>query len=121
MNTPALPAGVSLTRIDAMTGGWFVGGFTPAAYQTTDAEVAVQYFPAGYRGEAHYHRIATEVTLLLAGQAEMAGVRLRPGDIITLSPGTSAAFYALEACVTVVVKHPGALNDKYVNGDTPPC
>ncbi|WP_434747266.1 cupin domain-containing protein [Pantoea sp. Lu_F5_004] len=109
---------VCRSRLADMTRGWFVGAFSPAAYQTSDVEVAVQSFPAGYRGEAHYHRIATEVTLLLSGEARMAGEPLVAGDILTLMPGTSTAFEALTDCVTVVVKHPGTLDDKYPDEDT---
>lgn len=43
----------------------------------------------------------------------MAGQHLTAGDILTLLPDTSSTFEALTDCVTVVVKHPGALNDKY--------
>jgi hypothetical protein len=34
-------------------------------------------------------------------------------DIIVLKPGQVTRFEALEDSVTVVVKHPGASNDKY--------
>jgi len=112
-NTATLPPGVTHSRLDEMTRGWFVGGFQPTAYFTHDVEVAVQRFPAGYKGEAHYHRLATEVTLLLQGRAVMADTVLLPGDILTLSPGVTSTFEALEDCVTVVVKHPGVPNDKY--------
>jgi len=37
------------------------------------------------------------------------------GDIIVIKPGTSTAFEALEDTVTVVVKLPGANNDKYID------
>lgn len=111
----SLPDGVKHDRLSDMTGGWFVGGFTPAAWQTTDVEVAVQQFPAGYRGTSHHHKVATEVTLLISGRARMAGVELLPGDILTLQPGTSSSFDAIEDCMTVVVKHPGVLNDKYLD------
>ncbi|MFP3524596.1 cupin domain-containing protein [Pantoea sp. SIMBA_072] len=104
---------VRRSRLTDMTGGWFIGDFFPAAYRTPDTEVAVQRFPAGYCGAPHHHRVATEVTLLLTGEANMAGEHLTAGDILTLSPGTSSAFEALTDCVTVVVKHPGVLNDKY--------
>ncbi|MHA6679788.1 cupin domain-containing protein [Enterobacter cloacae] len=102
-------------NIKDMVGGWFVGAFSPAAFNTPDVEVAVQRFSAGQRGKLHHHKIATEVTLLLSGRARMAGHILEAGDIITLSPGVSSSFEALEDCVTVVVKHPGALNDKYMD------
>ncbi len=100
-------------RLSDMTCGWFVGAFSPAAFTTADVEVAVQRFPAGYRGAAHHHKVATEVTLLLSGEALMAGEHLISGDILTLAPGVSSTFAALTDCVTVVVKHPGVQNDKY--------
>lgn len=109
-------AGIAQTHLDNMIGGWFVGAFTPAAWHTPDVEVAVQTFPAGYHGETHYHRQATEITLLLSGRALMAGRMLFPGDILTLPPGTPSSFTALEDCQTVVVKHPGVLNDKFPAG-----
>lgn len=116
-NTLELPllAGVKKDRLDGMKGGWFVGSFQPAAYTTKDVEVAVQHFAAGYSGEPHHHKVATEVTLLLSGKALMAGECLIAGDILTIEPGVSCSFEALEDCVTVVVKHPGALNDKYID------
>lgn len=104
---------VQITHLDEMVGGWFIGAFTPAAYSTNDVEVAVKHFPAGVVEKAHVHWIATEITLLLQGRARMADRELKAGDIITLAPGTASAFEALEACITVVIKHPGALNDKY--------
>lgn len=110
-----LPEGVKLDQIATMKGGWFVGAFSPAVLTTSDVEVAVQHFPAGYCGERHYHKIATEVTLLLSGRACMAGIELKSGDILTLAPGTPTSFYALEECTTLVVKLPGALNDKYLD------
>ncbi|AYO66279.1 hypothetical protein ACTPL4_001496 [Klebsiella pneumoniae] len=115
-NNVNTPSGIVRNRLDNMTGGWFVGAFHPAALSTSDVEVAVQHFPAGYQSAAHHHKIATEVTLLLRGEALMAGERLIAGDILTLAPGISSSFIALTDCVTVVVKHPGALNDKYVDG-----
>ncbi|MEN4978172.1 hypothetical protein ABEI05_08620 [Erwinia billingiae] len=103
------------SRLAEMKGGWFVGAFSPAAFNTADVEVAVQHFAAGYQGDAHHHKLATEVTLLLSGEAHMADEHLLAGDIITLVPGVSAAFTALTDCITVVVKHPGVLNDKYLD------
>ncbi|EMJ5851802.1 cupin domain-containing protein [Klebsiella aerogenes] len=117
-HTDAPVGNITQSRLDNMIGGWFVGAFQPASYNTSDVEVAVQAFPAGYKGEYHYHRQATEITLLLSGRAWMAGRLLFPGDILTLEPGTPSSFVALEDCRTVVVKHPGVLNDKFLVGET---
>jgi quercetin dioxygenase-like cupin family protein len=98
-----------------MVNGWFVGDFTPCAHATTAAEVGVKTYKAGDVADAHVHRIATEVTLILTGEAEMNGQHLMAGDIATISPGESASFKAITDVVTVVVKTPSAPNDKYLS------
>jgi quercetin dioxygenase-like cupin family protein len=45
----------------------------------------------------------------------MCGEVYEAGDIVVIKPGTSTAFEALEDTVTVVVKLPGANNDKYID------
>ena len=93
--------------------GWFVGGFSPNAFFTDACEVAVKQYKAGDYEGVHFHKIATEITLILSGRARMAGGEWTSGDIIVLSPGEATDFEALEDTVNVVVKVPGALNDKY--------
>ncbi|CNB27661.1 hypothetical protein [Yersinia intermedia] len=97
-----------------MVRGWFVGGFEPSVYKTTDVEVAVQRFAAGDKEPSHRHQIATEITVLISGKAVMAGQEYCAGDIVKIEPGEYSDFSALEDTVTVVVKLPGALNDKYL-------
>ena len=97
-----------------MVKGWFVGGFEPAAFSTDSCEVGVKHYKSGDREAAHYHKIATEITLLLSGSVSMRGQVWNAGDIIVLEPGDVTAFEALTDAVTVVVKVPGALNDRYV-------
>ena len=43
----------------------------------------------------------------------MNGIRYREGEIIKLDPGVSTDFKAITDTTTVVVKIPGANNDKY--------
>lgn len=101
------------THLEDMVKGWFVGGFSPAALQTKACEVAVKQYKAGESELAHYHKIATEVTLVLSGRVRMAGREWSAGDIVTLEPGEITDFLALTDALNVVVKVPGALNDKY--------
>ena len=102
-------------RLDKMIKGWFVGAFNPTVINTNDVEVAVKKYSAGEKEGRHYHKIATEVTLVLSGRVRMAGREWSDGDIVTLEPGFATDFEALTDAVTVVVKHPGASNDKYVD------
>jgi len=56
-----------------MIKGWFVGGFTPTAHSTDACEVAVKHYKAGETEGAHYHKVATEITMVLSGRVRMAG------------------------------------------------
>ncbi|WP_114785924.1 cupin domain-containing protein [Vibrio tetraodonis] len=101
-------------KLDDFLRGWFVGGFEPSLYRTTDVEVAVQHFSKGDKERAHFHKIATEITVIVSGKARMNGHILTSGDILRISPGEVTDFEALEDTITTVVKLPGALNDKYL-------
>jgi hypothetical protein len=101
-------------RLEKMVKGWFVGAFSPAAHSTEACEVAVKLYVAGESESAHQHKVATEVTLILSGEVRMMGRTWRNGDIITLSPGETTDFEAITDAVTVVVKTPSILGDKYL-------
>ncbi|MBD8495220.1 cupin domain-containing protein [Pseudomonas syringae] len=101
-------------QIKEMVRGWFVGGFEPAAFNTQACEVGVKHYKVGDEEAAHYHKIATEVTLVLTGSVSMRGHIWNAGDIVVLEPGDITAFKALTDATTVVVKVPGVLNDRYL-------
>lgn len=96
-----------------MVKGWFVGNFEPSLYRTNDCEVAVKTYKKGDRESQHYHKIATEITVIVEGKVRMFDAEYSEGDIIIAEPGDVTSFEALEDAVNVVVKLPGALNDKY--------
>lgn len=100
-------------RLDQMFKGWFVGAFEPTAFSTDACEVAVKSYKSGDHEDKHYHKVATEITLILNGKVRMLEKIWTNGDIITISPGESTAFEAITDTLTVVVKVPGALDDKY--------
>lgn len=104
---------MKVDRIENMSRGWFVGDFTPGVYRTGAVEVGVKSYKPGDYEPPHLHKIATEITLIVEGAAEMNGRRFVKGDIVVMEPGESTDFRALVPTVNVVVKIPGALNDKY--------
>jgi quercetin dioxygenase-like cupin family protein len=104
-------------RLENFKRGWFVGDFSPTIIKTQDVEVAVQRFKSGDQEAEHRHNVATELTLILTGRVELGGVEYSDGDIVEIFPGEYASFKALEDTVTVVVKYPGAPNDKYLKED----
>lgn len=100
-------------HLNDMVKGWFVGDFDPTVLRTQAAEVAVKVYQPGDYDAWHYHKIATEVTLILHGRVRMNDSIYQTGDIITIRPNEGTDFQALEPTTTVVVKVPGAQNDKY--------
>lgn len=100
-------------KLADMTKGWFVGNFSPTLCATEAVEVAVKEYPAGFAEPWHYHKIATEFTVIVSGEAEINGRRFGRGDIIVMSPGEPTEFRTLTPVVTTVVKLPGVPNDKY--------
>lgn len=100
--------------LENMFRGWFVGDFEPTALKTDLCEVAVKSYKKGDYEDAHYHKIATEITLILEGCVRMAGKEWGAGDIIVLEPGEVTDFEALTDSRNVVVKVPGARDDKYL-------
>ncbi len=98
-----------------MVKGWFIGNFEPTLYQTNEVEVAIKEYKAGDYEASHHHKIATEFTVVLNGEVEMGGVRYGHGSIVKINPGVSTDFKAVMDTTTVVVKIPGASNDKYID------
>ena len=101
-------------KLQDMFKGWFVGDFDPSVLRTEACEVAVKAYKAGETEGLHHHKVATEVTLILSGRVRMCGREWGEGDIVVLAPGEATAFEALTDAVNVVVKTPGAKNDKYL-------
>lgn len=106
---------MEVRKLEDMVRGWFVGNFEPSCFPTEAVEVAVKNYKAGDKEAAHYHKIATEITEIISGRVRMNETELVAGDIAVVYPGEIVEFEALEDSSNVVVKVPGALNDKYLN------
>ena len=101
-------------NLNDMIKGWFIGNFEPTLLKTNDVEVAVKKYKKGDYEEKHYHKIATEITVVVSGKVKMNGVVYKAEDIIVIEPNEAADFEALENTVCSVVKYPGANDDKYI-------
>ena len=105
---------MKLNKLKDMFRGWIVGNFEPSLYKTDDVEVAVKQYKAGDKEPLHYHKIATEITVITSGMVLMNVVLYNGGDIITIEPGESTNFEALTDVVTTVIKLPCVKDDKYI-------
>jgi len=101
-------------QLDDMFKGWFVGDFNPTAFSTDQCEVAVKSYKVGDSDAAHYHKLAHEITLVLNGTVSMLDQTWQSGDIVVIEPGEVSSFTALTDATLVVVKVPGAKDDKYL-------
>ncbi|MEK9621810.1 MAG: hypothetical protein VXA66_01385 [Alphaproteobacteria bacterium] len=101
-------------QLDDMFKGWFVGDFNPTAFSTDQCEVAVKTYKEGDSDAAHYHKLAHEITLVLNGTVSMLDQTWQSGDIVVIEPGEVSSFTALTDATLVVVKVPGAKDDKYL-------
>jgi len=94
--------------------GWFIGQFVPVAFESNACEVAIKYYNKGDYDKSHYHKIATEITVIVDGKVRMNNITYYKNDIIVIEPNDITDFLALSNATTVVVKIPGVLNDKYM-------
>jgi len=102
-------------HLSQFTKGWFVGDFSPTLLATSHVEVGIKTYKAGDVEAAHHHKIAAELTAVVSGRVRMGGKILTAGQIIRIEPCVSTTFEALEDSVTVVVKTPSIVGDKYID------
>lgn len=100
-------------NLEKMIKGWFIGNFNPAVLQTSLVEIAVKRYKSGEYERRHYHKVATEITVITDGEVKMNGIIYRAGTIIVIEPNESTDFLALTDVTITVVKIPGENDDKY--------
>ena len=101
-------------KLSNMTRGWFIGDFEPTLLKTKDFEVGILTHKKGEEWPKHYHKIATEYTVLLSGSMTICGELIEPGTIFILEPNEIADPIFHEDCTVIVVKTPSVIGDKYV-------
>ena len=101
-----------LKKLSDSIGGWYVGNFPNAAYQTKGAEVSFKIHKAGEVWDWHYHQYLDEINLLVRGSMTIQGVQIYPGDVFILEPMEIADPVFHEDCEVVCVKLPNITNDK---------
>jgi hypothetical protein len=101
-------------NFDEMVGGWFIGDFTPTAYNTSDFEVSFKTHPKGEIWATHYHKVAVEINLIVFGRMTIQDILLNAGTIFVVDPGEIVDPVFHEDCGIVCVKVPSVKNDKYI-------
>ena len=106
-------------KLSNMTKGWFVGNFNPSVYKTNDVEVAVKEYKKGDFEDAHYHKIATEITVIQKGKVIMFDKEWNSGDIIIVEPYDTTSFKVLEVCFLSITKGTSSSYDAITAGAIP--
>jgi mannose-6-phosphate isomerase-like protein (cupin superfamily) len=105
---------MDIRHIKTMEGGWFVGNFEPAAFQTADCEVGYLRHRQGEEWPRHYHKKSVEVNYLIRGRMRIQDRELQAGDVFVLHPFELADPVFHEDCELIVVKIPSRPGDKHV-------
>jgi quercetin dioxygenase-like cupin family protein len=93
--------------------GWFIGDFEPSVYKTKLFEVGKMTHKKDEIKPKHYHKIATEINVMLSGKMILQGNEINIGDIFIFEPGEIADPIFLDDCEILVVKIPSIPGDKY--------
>lgn len=107
-----------LLKLKNYTRGWVIGDFEPNVVRTKAFEFGVKRYTRGEREPAHFHKIATEISVIVSGEFEMNGKKLVAGDIVVTEPRDIARFRCSKRGATAVIKIPSVKGDKYSIGDT---
>jgi quercetin dioxygenase-like cupin family protein len=100
-------------NINDYTKGWIVGDFTPSLIQNKNIEIAIKKYKSGDIEPKHYHKIATEYTIVLSGKVKMIDMVFGQDEIVEIKPNVVNQFECLEDCVLLVIKTPSVIGDKY--------
>lgn len=104
-------------KLNDMKMGWFIGAFAPAVIQTEGFEVGYTTHKKDEYRAPHFHKEATEITLVISGELLINDYKFIPGDIFVISPEEVARPKFLTDVSVVVIKIPSVLGDKYLVED----
>ena len=104
---------MEVSKISDYKAGWFIGNFDPSAFKTEAFEAGISLHPKGSSWPLHYHKIATEITLVLSGKMKIQGQLVEAGNVFVIKPYEIADPEFLEDCKVMVIKTPSVPGDKY--------
>ena len=104
---------MKISRLEDYKGGWFVGNFEPTSFKTELFEVCYKFHKKGEKWDVHFHKVATEINLLIEGNMVIQDKMLSSGDVFILEPWEIADPIFTTDCTVLIVKTPSKVDDKY--------
>lgn len=104
---------MKIYKLNEMKRGWFIGDFCPSVLRTKEFEVAVLTHKKNENWPTHYHKLATEINLLLKGKMSINEININQGDIFVIEPNEVSSPFFHEDCEILCIKTPSVIGDKY--------
>ena len=98
--------------LNDMKGGWFVGSFLPTAFDAP-FEVGIHTHTKGEHHQDHFHKLGTEINLVLDGSVMINGTVFKRDDIFILYPYEVSIVEYLTDVRICVVRDISDTEDKY--------
>lgn len=105
---------MKIFKLKDFTKGWFIGNFDPSLLKTNNFEVSIKRYTKGDKEQEHYHKVASEYTVIIDGKFRFNSTVVARDDIVFLSQNEKNVFECIESGNTVVVKVPSIADDKYL-------
>ena len=100
-------------NLDDFKLGWIIGNFEPSIVNTNLFEISIKKYSKGDYEQAHFHKIADEITVIITGKVLMNGKVYEAKDIILIEKEEPTDFKVISDTMTVVIKIPSSPGDKY--------
>jgi hypothetical protein len=81
--------------------------------RTSVFEVAHHFYPKGFKGTPHIHKIAIEYNYIVSGRLIASGEELGFGDFFIYEPMDVSEVEFLEDTNLIIIKTPSIPKDKY--------
>lgn len=104
---------MDILNLQDMVKGWCIGNFEPCIYKTELFEVAIKQYKENEEEKSHYHKIATEYTIVVEGIVEFNGKEYKENSILVINPNEVIKFKSITKSKTVVIKIPSSIGDKF--------
>lgn len=91
---------------------WLVGNFDKSVLKTDKFELGVCYLNKGFIEKPHYHRLSSEINILLSGHMIVNGTSLHSGAIFVFAPSDVSNAYVVEDSLVVVARDGSYPGDK---------
>lgn len=95
-------------------GGWFIGNFEPSILKTSNFELGIHRYTAGFEGNPHYHTMSTEYNVIITGKVTIDDIELGPGGIFVYEPYDVSNCQFIEDTILVVARDSSNPKDKFL-------